>query len=267
MAMIILYHGGGATLTEVFGLSLQPNEWAKIKHAAARLIAARDDPEGTKLLETYPFELLDGTNYFGDEFSVLYAKVTLEQYTGLGEIEAQPEQKESFRTIAETITEIGPFVRFIACALDTDERVVPVAPPSPRVTSEAVDRALVDAEQLITSRGPSSAVDRVHTALHGYLRAVLERNQVELPREPSITRLFGLLRDAEPVLIDVGQRSNELHRVMRSMSTIIDALNTVRNRASLAHPTEAILEEAEAMLAINAARTLLHYLDQKLETP
>ena len=190
--MIVLYHGGRARLTTVFGPSFSPDEWAKIKHAAARLIAARGDSKDEKLLDTYDFELLDGTNYFGDKFSVLQAKVPVEQYTALAEIEAEAELKESFRTIAETITEIGPFVRFIVCVLDTEERMIPVSPSSPRVTSEAVDRALADAEQLISSRGPSSAVDRVHTALNGYLRAILERNQVELPENPSITAILVL---------------------------------------------------------------------------
>jgi Abortive infection C-terminus len=38
----------------------------------------------------------------------------------------------------------------------------------------------------------------------------------------------------------------------------------LRNNASVAHPNEALLDEPEAMLAINAARTILHYLDAKL---
>jgi hypothetical protein len=45
----------------------------------------------------------------------------------------------------------------------------PVANPSPAFTTDVVERALVDAEQLLSGSGPISAVDRVHTALHGYL--------------------------------------------------------------------------------------------------
>ncbi|GAH63627.1 unnamed protein product, partial [marine sediment metagenome] len=33
---------------------------------------------------------------------------------------------------------------------------------------------------------------------------------------------------------------------------------------SVAHPNEDLLEKDEAMLVINVARTLLHYLDAKL---
>ena len=41
-------------------------------------------------------------------------------------------------------------------------------------------------------------------------------------------------------------------------------MNPVRNYGSLAHPNENPLEEPEAMLAVNAVRSLLHYLNMKL---
>lgn len=45
---------------------------------------------------------------------------------------------------------------------------------------------------------------------------------------------------------------------------IVDALNPLRNRASLAHPNESLLAEPEAMLVINSVRTLLHYIDSRV---
>jgi hypothetical protein len=45
---------------------------------------------------------------------------------------------------------------------------------------------------------------------------------------------------------------------------VLDAMNPLWNRASLAHPNPPLLAEPEAMLVINAARTILHYLDAKL---
>jgi hypothetical protein len=35
-------------------------------------------------------------------------------------------------------------------------------------------------------------------------------------------------------------------------------------RLSFAHPTKGLLDALEAMLVINVARTILHYLDAKL---
>jgi hypothetical protein len=48
------------------------------------------------------------------------------------------------------------------------------------------------------------------------------------------------------------------------MSAIIAVLNPVRNRASVAHPNDELLEEPEAMLVINAVRTILQYVNAKL---
>jgi hypothetical protein len=41
-------------------------------------------------------------------------------------------------------------------------------------------------------------------------------------------------------------------------------LNPARNRGSIAHPNQEPLDFDEAMLFINAARTVLQYLDAKL---
>lgn len=49
-----------------------------------------------------------------------------------------------------------------------------------------------------------------------------------------------------------------------SFASAVDALNPIRNNASVAHPNAALLAEPEAMLVINSVRTLLHYLDSKI---
>jgi hypothetical protein len=48
-----------------------------------------------------------------------------------------------------------------------------VAHHTPQNATETVRRALADAEHLIQKNGATSAVDRVHTALHGYQLARL----------------------------------------------------------------------------------------------
>jgi hypothetical protein len=50
-----------------------------------------------------------------------------------------------------------------------------VAVRTPQITSEFVQRALADAEALITTQGATSGVDRVHAALHGYLIATCDK--------------------------------------------------------------------------------------------
>ncbi len=44
----------------------------------------------------------------------------------------------------------------------------------------------------------------------------------------------------------------------------MDAFNPIRNHGSVAHPNKDLLKKDEAMLVINVARTILHYLDAKV---
>jgi len=140
----------------------------------------------------------------------------------------------------------------------------PVEAPSLRITSQAVERALLDAEHLLRSTGPVSAVDRVHTALHGYFGVVCRKVGIQMDSDPSLMDLFKHIREKHPALFDLGPRKSEITFTVRAISTILDSMNTLRNRASIAHPNEQLLEEPEAMLVINSARTILQYIDRKL---
>ena len=262
--MIVLYHGGGAGVTEVHGNAMREEDWTALRGNAIRLLTARGQTTAVSALERFPFELRDGTNYFQDDFSVLYAVLPLEEYIQLEEFKASAQQ--AFRVVCDTLREISSqYVRFVVAELETADGPSPVPQPSPQATSEAVEVALSDAEELIRSRGPASALDRVHTALHGYLRVVLDRVDVSYDSGAPITKLFRLLRERHPEFKELGARSDDLWKIVMSTASIVDALNVLRNNASLAHPTDQILGEPEAMLAINAARTLFHYLDAKVE--
>jgi len=72
------------------------------------------------------------------------------------------------------------------------------------------------------------------------------------------------LRVNHPAFCRTGAQAEAIERMHRAVATIVDALNPVRNNATLAHPNPILLDEPEAMLVINAARTLLHYLDSCL---
>jgi len=261
--MIRLYQGSGSGEINLLGQPLPPEEWRRLRDNVVRLLKARNHRLAAQLLESIPFELHDGTNFFGDEFSLLYLSAPLEQYVEIAERHEDPAGKQAFREIATAITEVGPPIRFIAVALDA-KAVPPVASPILEVTSDAVERSLADAERLIHARGAVSGVDRVHTALHGYLRAVCAKLEIAVPDDAGITQLFRLVRENHPALAPAGPRGEDIDRIARALATILDALNPLRNRASLAHPNEAVLGEAEAMLVINTIRTLLHYLNAKL---
>lgn len=139
---------------------------------------------------------------------------------------------------------------------------VQIAPPT--LTTDIVRRALTDAEHLIKASGAPSAVDRVHTALHGYLLNVCSQAQITVPTDASMSRLLKLIRQEHPRLSSQGARAEDIGKLLNSLATILDVLNPIRNYASVAHPNSNLLLEPEAILVVNAARTVLNYLDAKL---
>lgn len=262
---IKLYHGGGSSEVVLGGPALPSDEWAKVQNAAIRLLKARKQGLGAQILEKFPFELRTGTNYFHDEFTVLYlATPDVDRYSRLGEKGAEPEFSSACAAIAKTISEIGPYVRFIEVALDTDDAPAPVETPTLLISSATVERALEDATLLIRSNGPVSAIDRAHTALHGFLRAACERLHLSLTGEETSAALFKRLRGQHPALAAEGPRADDIKKICNSLGAILDAFDPLRNQASVAHPNPELLGEEEAMLVINTARTILHYLNGKL---
>jgi hypothetical protein len=133
-----------------------------------------------------------------------------------------------------------------------------------RVQSEAVNRAIADATTLIRERGASSGVDRVHTALHGYLIAVAREYQIALGDDPSMTDIVKALRQNLPALQGSGPRNQDVSSILKAIGSMLGSLGPIRNRASGAHPNDTVLAEPEALLVIDAARTVLNYLNRKL---
>ncbi|WP_049273168.1 abortive infection family protein [Pseudomonas putida] len=142
---------------------------------------------------------------------------------------------------------------------------VPAIAPS-LSASEVVRRALSDADHLLASNGAQSAVDRLHTAMHGYLKSECSAANIGLPSDATITQAFKALRAHHPALSDLGRHQEQVGRILQSFAAVLDALNPVRNHGSVAHPNEHLIEPAEALLVVNAARTIFHYLSCKLSS-
>nr|WP_286173324.1 abortive infection family protein [Duganella qianjiadongensis] len=112
--------------------------------------------------------------------------------------------------------------------------------------------------------GPVSAVDRLHTALHGYFRGLCADAGLSVADDASLTALFKALRTAHPILKDLGSYDNDMVRVLNGFANAIDAINSLRNNGSIAHPSEDLLGEPEAHLAVNATRTIFNYIQAKV---
>lgn len=146
-------------------------------------------------------------------------------------------------------------------------QVAAVEPTSPNVASELVRQALADAQSLLEAQGPTSALDRVHTALHGYLKAVCRSAGLELTNLPSdagITHFFKLMRERHPALRDLGVQDEAMRKIIFSIGNIFDAFNPLRNRGSLAHANDHLLHRDEALLVVNLTRSIIQYLDAKV---
>jgi hypothetical protein len=150
----------------------------------------------------------------------------------------------------------------VAARLESDGLV---ETPKLEATSEVVFEALKDAEILLEKRGPKNAVDRAHTALHGYLKKICSDRGAAVPDDPSLTTLFKTIRETFPEFSGTIPHDAEARRVIGSIASALDSLNTIRNRGTLAHPNELLLETSEAMLYTNLSRAVLAYVNSKLK--
>lgn len=263
--MIQLYYRPyGAREIILEGPAMPIEAWVKLRALAIKLLRQRGNSESASLLESLPFELREGTNGFGDEFAVLYWCAPLEKYVEASEWSDEVTHRNLFGAIASAVSELASQdVRFIAVDLDKSDGPEIVTSPNLAITSAVVERALRDAETLLASSGATSGLDRVHTALHGYLKQLCDANHLPYPADPTVTQLFKVIREQHPAFTGTTPYDEQLRRALNSFSSVVDVLNSMRNNASPAHPTATLLGEHEAMFFINATKTLLHYLNAK----
>ncbi len=133
------------------------------------------------------------------------------------------------------------------------------------VTNATVERAIQDTKVLIETNGATSGVDRIHTALHGYLREVCRKAGIALTEGETLTQVFKKLKASHPALQNGGTRQEDIDQIINSFSNTLDKLNPIRNKASLSHPNEELLQEDEAMFVVNSAQTVLNYLNRKFK--
>jgi hypothetical protein len=115
--LITLYHGSGAEDFEVEDDTLDELEHESLLLNARQMLRARGEELAVEYFERAPFRVKEATNHFNDEFQVLVAHVPLQEYEEFRSLSSQPEAQSAFRQIAEVLTEIGPYIRFIAVGL------------------------------------------------------------------------------------------------------------------------------------------------------
>ena len=111
--------------------------------------------------------------------------------------------------------------------------------------NETLRRAIGDASTFMAQGKYSSCIDRVHTAIHGYLRIKLDELDVTYEETDMMPKLFNLLYQKWSSLNN-SDINEMMLKAIRSASATLDALNNIRNRHSLAHPNTEIIDEQEA---------------------
>ncbi len=127
------------------------------------------------------------------------------------------------------------------------------------IDSEISLETFADAVLLLKERGAKSAMDRVHTFFHGFLLSVCRKSKFEFKKEEGITGLFKIIRENHPAFKD--NQSDAVNKIIRSLGSIIDALNPIRNHHSLAHPNENLLHEEESHFVIEIVTACTKYID------
>jgi len=135
------------------------------------------------------------------------------------------------------------------------------------ITSATLDHCWRDLDALLSSTGATSAVDRIHTALHAYLHAACDEAVIVISGNPTVQDLMKAIIKGHPRFKVDGPRPDDIEGVVRALSTMLHHLNPLRNLASLAHPNDALLPEAEAALIVGLVKVLIAYLDAKLRIP
>ena len=115
--MITLYNGSGAQDFEVLGNILDDDEHEALMLNVRQMLRTRGEDAAVDFIERFPFRVMGGTNHFNDEFCVLVAHVPLSEYENFRTTGDQTEVKWAFQQIADVVTELGHYIRFIAVDL------------------------------------------------------------------------------------------------------------------------------------------------------
>ncbi len=127
--------------------------------------------------------------------------------------------------------------------------------------SVAVSQAIKDTKVLLKD-SPISAVDRIHTVLHGYLKEILKERNIEYVKDATLNQLFKNLKEKDSKL---NIENENIKQIFNSMANILDKLSLIRNNESLAHANDNLLSIDESLLFINSANTILCYLNSKFK--
>ena len=130
-----------------------------------------------------------------------------------------------------------------------------VAPPDGDEAFETVARYVREA---IERDETEAAIDRLHTFMVKYTRRLCRRRGIEVDRGKPLHSLMGEYIKA---VREQGAIESEITlRILRSTTSIFDALNHARNQQSLAHDND-LMDPDESRLVFAHVASLVRFLD------
>jgi hypothetical protein len=261
--MFTLYHRGGRF--ELLEPSLSDDDVQSLIRNAIELLRARGESTAADLLQCRRWGLSDATNDFGDEFSVLTASVRVREYEELRRQSDDIIAEHHYQTIAEVLSEIGPYVRYVACRLDRSALVTPVdalaTDALAQLDSDEVHRVWRRALERLRD-DPEGAITVARTLLESVCRHILEDLGVPADDGSDLPLLYR--RTSEQLRLHPTQHAEDVfRRILGGCTSVVEGLGALRNRLSDAHgagPRRVRPARRHAELAVNLAGSMATFL-------
>lgn len=153
--------------------------------------------------------------------------------------------------------ELYDWIDKLASRLETGSHI-----PFPEISNpqEALILALEDIKLLLNNDRPVSCVDRAITILTAQLKSICKETNIDLEGDESMAQLFKLLKTSHPSFIFEKHLNENEFKIINSLGSIIDSLQTIRNHNSLAHANENMVDVIYAQLVINSVFTIMNFL-------
>jgi hypothetical protein len=173
-------------------------------------------------------------------------------FTGWDEFkgyDAPDEPPEECQRIVRRLKESAPFPDIAAVTPNVEDQ-----------SFEALARSVRDA---IDRNEPESGLDRLHTFVVKYFRALCNKRGIDTPRDKPLNSVVG---EYVKALKGEGLMESEMtERILKSSISVMETFNRVRNEQSYAHDNK-VLNRNESVLILSHVTSLIWFIDA-IENP
>lgn len=172
-----------------------------------------------------------------------------------GEVKAMPHYSDRREYISQLFSPLLKMLR------ESENNSSDVSFQQIATRSGTIRKAVDDAEVFIREGRFDSAVDRVHTAFHGYLRTLLAEHSVTYVADDGLPALFAKLHGFYGGSIQPTDVADRVKSILRSAGGMITAVNELRNNNTIAHPNGQLIQKREAQLVIRLVNAVVDYIE------